>query len=179
MSHEARDVLRIFYKLREKVPQSIPDQLILNMLQVTIRNLRNYSLDDPIQCVRCGKCCTSSGHITMSEEELSLIKAYLKENGSKKRLHPMPDQDIITLNGIPCPLYDKKTQSCTVYTVRPQVCNDFPREYLRRRARASQWPLVSFCVAADDLVIKQVLRDLEKPPVTTLHQSSFADHLIL
>ena len=178
MSHEARDVLRIFYKLKEMVPLSVPDQRLLDTLQLTIRNLRCYSLDDPLQCIRCGRCCTSSGHITMSEDELATIKAYRKQCGSKKHLHPEKDQDIITLSGIPCPLYDKKTRSCTVYPVRPQVCHDFPREYLRRRARTAQWPLVSFCIAADDLVIRQVLRDLEKPRMTMMHQSSFADHLV-
>ena len=162
MSHEARDVLRVFYKLRDKVTPSVPDQQVLNMLQFTLFNLRFSTLDYPIQCVRCGKCCTSSGHITLSEEELADIKSYIKQSGKSKRLRFMKDQDIITLSGVPCPFYDKAAKSCTVYPVRPQVCRDFPHKHMLRKARLSHWSLVSFCSASDYLVMQQAMRNFEE-----------------
>lgn len=163
MSHEARDIVRLYNLLRELVPESVTEEQLLKTLQYTIHTLQFNKLDSPLECSRCGKCCTTSGHITLSEHELDHIKAYLKEHGVNKRLHVTRDMETVMFNGIPCPLYDKAAMGCIAYPVRPQVCRDFPREYIRRRARNAEWPLVSFCHAADQLVIQQTLRNLEHP----------------
>ena len=146
------------------VPDTVTEQQLLRTLQQTIRTLQFSSLDYPLDCTRCGLCCTTSGHITITESELTAIKQYLKENNIKKRPHVIQDQDTLSFNGVPCPLYDKTLKGCLVYPVRPQICRDFPREHLRRRAQRAEWPLVSFCHAADELVIQQTLRNLEQPP---------------
>ncbi|MCW4011934.1 MAG: YkgJ family cysteine cluster protein [Candidatus Bathyarchaeota archaeon] len=170
MSHEARDILRLYGKLRERVPEEVTEQQLLKALQYTIRTLQFNDLDYPLECTRCGRCCTTSGHITITEPELSAIKHYLKENGIKKRLHVIRDQDTVSFNGIPCPLYDVSIKGCLAYPVRPQVCRDFPREHLRRRAHRTEWPIVSFCNAADELVLQQTLRNLEQPFFSTVHR---------
>ena len=173
MSHEARDIIRLYGKLRELTPETITEQQLLKTLQYTIRTLQFNKLDFPLECNRCGRCCTTSGHITITEQELAEIKQYLKDNGINKRPHVIRDQDSLSFNGTPCPLYDKFMKGCLVYPVRPQICKDFPREHLRRRAQRVEWPLVSFCSAADNLVIKQVIRYLETP----IDQSPFVNLL--
>ena len=161
MSHEARDILRLYEKLRALTPETVTEQQLLKTLQYTIRTLHQSPLDYELDCARCGRCCTTSGNITITQEELDRIKKYLKEKGIHKRPHATIDQDSISFNGSPCPLYDKTGKACMVYPVRPQICRDFPREHLRRRARRSEWPLVSFCHAADMLVIQKTLENLE------------------
>ena len=158
MSHEARDILRLYGKLRTRVPEEVTEQQLLKTLQYTIRTLQFNDLTYPLECTRCGKCCTTSGHITLTEPELAAIKHYLKENGVKKRLHVNRDQDTLSFNGAPCPLYDVSLKGCLAYPVRPQICRDFPRQHLRRRAQRAEWPIVSFCNAADELVLQQTLQ---------------------
>ena len=71
------------------------------------------------ECSRCGSCCGL--FIPFTDEELKLIKDYVKVNNIK------PTNRIINENQLiaQCCLYDSKNKKCNIYPVRPFVCKDF------------------------------------------------------
>ena len=72
------------------------------------------------ECSRCGSCCGL--FIPFTDEELNLIKYYVKVNNIKPT-----NNRIINGNQLiaQCCFYDKENKKCNIYSVRPFVCKDF------------------------------------------------------
>ena len=82
------------------------------------------------ECSRCGSCCGL--FIPFTDEELKLIKDYVKVNNIK------PTNRIINENQLiaQCCFYDSKNKKCNIYPVRPFVCKDFQcnnKDWKKRR----------------------------------------------
>lgn len=71
------------------------------------------------ECSKCGSCCGL--FIPFTDEELQLIKDYVKVNNIK------PINRIINNNQLiaQCCFYDSENHKCNIYPVRPYVCKDF------------------------------------------------------
>lgn len=72
------------------------------------------------ECSRCGSCCGL--FIPFTDEELQLIKDYVKVNNIKPT-----NNRIINGNQLiaQCCFYDRENKKCNIYPVRPYVCKDF------------------------------------------------------
>lgn len=69
-------------------------------------------------CSKCGECCSLT--VPVTEEEVDIIKQYVKTNNIKPINH-------IHSNYIDakCCFYDPKNHKCNIYEVRPYVCKHF------------------------------------------------------
>lgn len=75
------------------------------------------------KCTGCGACC--SNILPMTENEIRIIRQYIKKHGIKEQIRIIP-----TVNpniDMTCPFLDnsKKCEKCTIYEVRPRICKDF------------------------------------------------------
>ena len=75
------------------------------------------------RCSNCGNCCTEL--IPITNNELKLIKAYVKE----KHIEPFSDV-LFDLDGkfsinLLCPFRDMENKKCMIYEVRPKICRLF------------------------------------------------------
>ncbi len=82
-----------------------------------------YDFTNNGKCTQCGKCCGNL--LPMTNEEISIIRKYIKRHSIKEHRHLLPlAEPIIDMT---CPFLndDKKTEKCDVYRVRPRICRDF------------------------------------------------------
>lgn len=82
-----------------------------------------YNLTDNGKCTGCGGCC--SNLLPMTDEEIAIIRKYIKRNGIKEHKHLVPLKKPSI--DITCPfLNDSKSKDkCTIYEVRPAICRCF------------------------------------------------------
>lgn len=94
----------------------------------------NYSFDASA-CALCpARCCTGeSGYIYVSPQEIEhiasflnleaeiFIQKYLFKNGYKYSI-----KERKTADGYECAFYDRATNGCLIYDVRPTQCRTFP-----------------------------------------------------
>jgi len=94
----------------------------------------NYEFN-PLACQTCqAKCCTGeSGYIHVSTSEIEVIaafcelsieeftKKYLFKNGYKYSIKERKVED-----SYECAFYDRATNGCLIYDVRPTQCRTFP-----------------------------------------------------
>lgn len=61
----------------------------------------------------------------MTDKEISVIKQYIKKHNIKECKHGIPLANPIL--DMTCPFLntDKKTEKCTIYSVRPAICRCF------------------------------------------------------
>ena len=76
------------------------------------------------KCTECGECC--SNLLPMTDDEISVIKNYIKNNGIKEHSHIVAPLVTPTID-MTCPFLDdsKSCEKCTIYEVRPKICRDF------------------------------------------------------
>ena len=75
------------------------------------------------KCSRCGNCCTP--FIPMSKTEVKKIRTYLKRH---PKIAEQAFKKPIIVNGdaiIQCCFYDVDKKICTIYDVRPLICQMF------------------------------------------------------
>ena len=69
----------------------------------------------------CSLCC--SDILVLSEQDISRIKKYLKKHPEIK---PHNYTSILSQDYIDkCPFNDPETGKCMIYSVRPQICENF------------------------------------------------------
>lgn len=84
-----------------------------------------YDFTDNGKCIGCGNCC--SNILPLSYTEITKIKEYIAQHNIKRQTHELfalrkqPDFDLT------CPFLDtsKENNKCTIYPVRPLICQDF------------------------------------------------------
>eukprot|EP00884_Botryococcus_braunii_P002786 jgi/Botrbrau1/12508/Bobra.0169s0050.1 len=83
-------------------------------------------------CTQCGKCCTGSGEVWISEEEVEKISDYLKvlphqfypryTKGYSRR----PGWYLLRSYGFDQACIFLKDKACTIHPVRPRQCSTYP-----------------------------------------------------
>jgi len=91
-------------------------------MQEQFRN-GTYDLTDNGKCTQCGQCC--SNLLPMTDEEISVIRKYIKRHHIKEHRHFLPLAEPTV--DMTCPFLNdsKKTEKCDIYEVRPKICRDF------------------------------------------------------
>lgn len=97
----------------------------IGICEQIINDMNNgvYDFTDNGKCIQCGQCC--SNLLPMSKQEIDTIRRYIKKHRVKEHKHFFslinPQIDMT------CPFLDdgKKTEKCTIYQVRPQICKSF------------------------------------------------------
>ena len=82
-----------------------------------------YDLTNNGKCTQCGKCC--SNILPMTDEEIEVIRKYIKKRGIKEHKHMIPLA--VPALDMTCPFLDdsKPNEKCTIYEVRPAICKYF------------------------------------------------------
>lgn len=82
-----------------------------------------YNFADNGKCVGCGNCC--SNILPMTDKEIKVIKQYIKKHKIKECKHTIPLAEPVL--DMTCPFLNtsKKTEKCTIYSVRPAICRCF------------------------------------------------------
>ena len=111
---------------------------------------------DPMTCESCGgRCCYGeSGYIWSTGDELRKIAGYVKiEFNSFLDEYTRKEQGKFTIKDIKidgyysCVFFDRINRMCTIYSVRPKQCRDFPFwEYCKENPEflADECPGVEF-----------------------------------
>lgn len=73
------------------------------------------------KCSQCGECC--SGLLPVTDNEIKLIKKYIKEHEIKEIICNYPLAGEIT--DMTCPFRDNATKKCNIYEARPKICKIF------------------------------------------------------
>lgn len=73
------------------------------------------------KCSSCGNCC--SNFLPISKKEITRIKQYIKKHGIKPSVHILPVANNIL--DFTCPFRDNQKKICTIYAVRPVICQKF------------------------------------------------------
>ncbi len=91
---------------------------------------------DPKACEECmGNCCTGeSGHIWVSVQKIPQMAAYLGmeseefiEKYLEKSGYRYTIKERVVVEGeFDCAFFDRETNRCTIYPVRPMQCRTFP-----------------------------------------------------
>lgn len=82
-----------------------------------------YDKTDNGKCTQCGACC--SNLLPMTDKEITVIRNYIKKHHIKECNHSIPlAKPAIDMT---CPFLDtsKRTEKCTIYSVRPVICKCF------------------------------------------------------
>ena len=92
------------------------------------------------KCIGCGRCC--SNLLPMTDEEIKVIKQYIKANGIKEHSHIVAPLATPTID-MTCPFLDdsKYCEKCTIYEVRPKICRDFICDPKQRPKVDLEWGL--------------------------------------
>ena len=75
------------------------------------------------ECTGCGDCC--SNLLPMTEKEIEAIKQYINKHQIKECKHTIPLANPVL--DMTCPFLNtgKKTEKCSIYSVRPAICRCF------------------------------------------------------
>lgn len=86
-------------------------------------NNGTYDLTDNGKCTQCGQCC--SNILPMTEDEISVIRRYIKKHHIKEHKHILPLAE--PTMDMTCPFLDtgKSCEKCRIYPVRPEICKQF------------------------------------------------------
>ena len=108
----------------------------MNFIAQTIEEMEKGVYDFTVdgKCSNCGSCC--SNFLPMSKEEIKRIKKYISANGIKEIIRRPP-----TVNPIidfKCPFRDDSKKICTIYEVRPAICQDFQCDKPKKKIKANR-----------------------------------------
>lgn len=83
-------------------------------------------------CAQCGNCCTWSGYVIITDDDLDRIAAYLKMEvktfiaNFAKLTSSRKNLALIETENHECIFFDSETRKCKIYDVRPVQCRNFP-----------------------------------------------------
>lgn len=77
-------------------------------------------------CTKCGSCCERT-QLLIFPSEIEKIKKFIKKNHIQPCDHtPTPGNSPMAAIDITCPFLDTtKTKKCTIYPVRPRICQNY------------------------------------------------------
>ncbi|NQY68178.1 MAG: YkgJ family cysteine cluster protein [Flavobacteriales bacterium] len=84
-------------------------------------------------CLTCGNCCkTTSPVFTYNDIERISKSLRLKPGKFIDTYLHLDDENDYVLNSAPCPFIDKENY-CSIYSVRPKACSDYPHTDRRKQ----------------------------------------------
>ena len=89
------------------------------MLATMESGVWDYTEND--ECSGCGNCCGNI--LPISSKEIKRIKRYIEKHGIKEQIRRFPTANP-TID-MQCPFRDEIGRRCTIYPVRPAICQDF------------------------------------------------------
>ena len=102
------------------------------MVSVMESGVWDYTKDG--ECSGCGNCC---GRILpISSKEIKRIKRYVEKHGIKEQIRQYPTSTPIV--DMQCPFRDEIGKRCTIYPVRPAICQDFRCDKPRKKIQANR-----------------------------------------
>lgn len=103
-------------------------------------NNGTYDFTKKGKCTGCGKCC--SNLLPMTDDEILVIKKYVKANNIKEQSHIVAPLSTPTID-LTCPFLNdsKSCEKCTIYEVRPRICRDFICDPKQRPKVDLEWGL--------------------------------------
>lgn len=106
-----------------------------------VKEMKNGTYDFTCngKCIECGNCC--SNLLPMTDEEILIIKKYIKQYKIKENKHLVPLSTVAL--DLTCPFLDngKNCEKCTIYEVRPKICRDFICDPKQRPKADLEWGL--------------------------------------
>lgn len=117
------------------------------------------------RCQQSGDCCTQPADVVMTTMEAAeLLRA--KDPDVVLNFTKM-DESFVSLKAGPCPLYDARYQTCTVYEVRPYNCRRFG--CMRPDPKTEPWESTSTgeCANREDRItisrsVRRTARDMQE-----------------
>ena len=93
---------------------------------------------EKIDCVKCGNCCKVSKPLLL-EEDIQRIAEHLQISIAQLIADYLEKDEYgdWTTNTLPCPFFNQENNNCTIYTVRPKDCQEFPHTNKKRFASRS------------------------------------------
>ena len=103
-------------------------------------NNGTYDFTKKGKCTGCGACC--SNLLPMTDDEIVVIKQYVKANNIKEQSHIVAPLATPTID-LTCPFLDnsKSCDKCAIYEVRPKICRDFICDPKQRPKVDLEWGL--------------------------------------
>lgn len=89
------------------------------MMEDELSGVKNFTKNG--ECSGCGNCCAN--FLPVSDTEIKRIRAYMKKHGITEQICRFPTAKPIV--DIQCPFRDELGKQCTIYPVRPAICQDF------------------------------------------------------
>ncbi|AWX43752.1 hypothetical protein HME9304_00743 [Flagellimonas maritima] len=137
---------RFFTKLKKRPPKD---------LDYTMQNLHNEEFEQT-DCLTCANCCKTTGPL-FTNTDIGRIAKYFRMKPSKfidKFLRVDEENDYV-LKGVPCTFLGADNY-CSIYTVRPKACREFPHTDRKKFHQISNLTLknVTICPAAFNIVEK-------------------------
>lgn len=86
------------------------------------------------ECSGCGNCC--SRILPISSKEIKRIKRYVEKYGIKEQIRRYPTAN--PTFDMQCPFRDEIGKRCTIYPVRPAICQDFRCDKPRKKIAANK-----------------------------------------
>lgn len=84
----------------------------------------NDEVFEEINCLDCGNCCKTF-NITLTKEDCKRISQFLGKDIFSVVEYTITPEEEVLIETLPCPFLGKDN-ACTIYEVRPEVCQDFP-----------------------------------------------------
>lgn len=179
------DADRVLRKLRSKILPSAPvteDDLrraVESLTHIRVFEMSGMNALHGGVCNRCGDCCrTICKSIAFSKEELKVISKYLKTpyKKLKRKIRAMPvATHMFEVPGRPCPFL-RGRNFCTIYEVRPRICELYPMGTAVLRATAtSRLDMTPKCPVVCEVLAILALSRLQLEVVYREHPEHFEE----
>lgn len=109
--------IKYFKKLRKRTPKN---------LDLIMQELHNAEFEKT-DCLTCGNCCKTTSPI-FTDKDIVRIAKYLKLKAPEfiKNYLCIDEDNFYVLQKAPCTFLDITDNRCTIYTVRPKACSEYP-----------------------------------------------------
>lgn len=95
----------------------------VSIIEATRRGMEDniYNFQKNGKCSNCGNCC--SNFLPMRRKEVEKIRDYIQKNKIHESIHLPPVANLGY--DATCPFRDNTKGICTIYPVRPKICQIF------------------------------------------------------
>lgn len=135
-----------FKKLKKKPPKQL-DYLMQELHEEEF---------EKTDCLSCANCCKTTGPL-FTDKDIERISKYFKQKPQQfiETYLKIDEENDYVLQNVPCTFLGTDNY-CSIYSVRPKACREFPHTNRRKFQQISNLTLknVSICPAAFNIVEK-------------------------